>query len=238
MAFLVIEQREPHAGRMAFTTIEQPETFEARRALAVRIRDELEIPLPILIDGMDDASRAVFGDLPSPAFVIGRDGSIVDKLPWADPEAIAATLERVGGAGVLPEDPAGPWPLVQRAVFARQLVWAGRHDAALAWLDTTPEPAPCVPPTFAACAYAAIARAHALRGADPEAIAAAQDAIGEAWPASAARRVAALTELAELVPSPAQAAPLWAAAAAALEPRAPDAVRAFLVDRAAATQKK
>ena len=227
MAFLVIEQREPHAGRMAFEAVEQPGTFEARRTLALRVRDELEVPLPILIDGMDDASRALFGDLPSPAFVIGRDGSIVDKLPWADPEAIAKSLAQVAVGGSV-SDPDGPWTVHQRDVMARRLVWMGRHDQALVWLDTVPDPAPCVPPTFVACARAAITRAHATKGGDEAVLAAAQAAVAEAWPKDPARHVAALTELAELARDPAHARRLWTAAAATVEERAPLVVREFL----------
>lgn len=231
MAFLVIEQREPHAGRMAFAAVEQPGTFEARRALAARIRAELEVPFPILIDGMDDASRALFADLPSPAFVIGRDGSIVDKLPWADPEAIAKSLAQVAAGIDADADPAGPWTVDQRDVMARRLVWMGKHDQARAWLDTAPAPAPCVPPTFVACARAAITRAHASKGADEAILLAAQAAVAEAWRKDPARHVAALTELAELARDAGQADRLWTAAAAAVEERAPRVVHEFLAQK-------
>ena len=98
----MVEQQEPHAGRMAFADVAQPTTIEQRRALARRIRDELELPLTILVDGMDDGSRALFSDLPSPAFVIGRDGTILDKLPWADPEPLARSL--AAALGPRPDD--------------------------------------------------------------------------------------------------------------------------------------
>src|SRR5262245_2982522 len=78
---------------MAFRDVAQPATLAERCALASRIRDELEVPLPILVDGMDDASRALFSDLPAPAFVIDAKGTIVDKLPWADPEPLAASID-------------------------------------------------------------------------------------------------------------------------------------------------
>lgn len=77
---------------MAFTELRQPASFEERRELAIRSRDEFELPMTFLIDDMEDRSRALFSDLPSPAFVIDGDGIIVDKLSWADPEALAATL--------------------------------------------------------------------------------------------------------------------------------------------------
>jgi len=92
VVFAVIEQKEPHAGRMAFADVAQPRMFAERVALARRIRDELEVTLPIWVDGMDDASRALFSDLPSPAFLIDRSGRIADKLPWADAAPLEAAL--------------------------------------------------------------------------------------------------------------------------------------------------
>lgn len=77
---------------MAFADVAQPRTFAERVALACRIRDELEVTLPIYVDGMDDASRALFSDLPSPAFLIDRSGRIDDKLPWADPAPLETAL--------------------------------------------------------------------------------------------------------------------------------------------------
>ena len=218
---------------MAFADVAQPLTFAERRALALRIRDELEVPLPILIDGMDDASRALFSDLPSPAFVIDRDGKIADKLPWADPAPLAASIDAVLVGQQIPAEIAASWSLDQRSSIAQRLVLDGESQLALDWLDTPGDPAPCVPPTLVAVARAGITRVHALRaaGSKPDAvgaaIAAAQAAAQEAWPKDPARRVAALTELAELAP-PNHALPLWRAAAESLEPQAPESVRAFL----------
>jgi hypothetical protein len=80
---------------MGFREIRQPESYDERRALALKTRDELQIDFPILIDTMDDLSRALFGDLPSPAVVIGPDRIIRAKLPWAEPERIEPRLRRV-----------------------------------------------------------------------------------------------------------------------------------------------
>ena len=107
---LVVHQREPHAGQMAFREVEQPATFEQRRALAVRARDELQIPATVLVDGMDDASRAVFGDLPSPAFVIDAQGVIRAKLAWADPERLAASVKDLATAAAAASRPAASRP--------------------------------------------------------------------------------------------------------------------------------
>lgn len=107
VAIVIVEQKEPHCGRMAFEDVAQPATFEERRALAIKCRDELELPLTFLVDGMDDASRALFGDLPSPAFLVDASGIVREKLPWADPELLEAKIEAIAGdaAGSTGSDP-------------------------------------------------------------------------------------------------------------------------------------
>jgi hypothetical protein len=117
VALLVVEQREPHAGRMAFRDVAQPATLAERCALARRMRDELEVPLPILVDGMDDASRALFSDLPAPAFVLDAKGTIVDKLPWADPQPLAASIDLAAGA--TPAIPPLTWMASALAAISR-----------------------------------------------------------------------------------------------------------------------
>ncbi|MBL8756126.1 MAG: hypothetical protein JNK15_22725 [Planctomycetes bacterium] len=243
MVFAVVEQKEPHAGRMAFAEVAQPGTFAERCTLARRIRDELEVPLPIFVDGMDDASRALFSDLPSPAFLIDRQGRIVDKLPWADPMPLTAAL-----AAVLAQDQELPavksagWVVDQRDVFARRLLAAGKPHEALAWLDAKSDPAPSVPPTFVALARAAIARVQATRDGSTderaEAIEAARKAIGAAWEGDPLRRAAARVELADAAAGTPHAVTLWGDALAGLDARTEGAVRVWIrqqLDRATTT---
>ncbi len=94
VAFVIVYQREPHAGRMAFAEIAQPTTLDERRLLAARARDELQLPLLSLVDGMDDASRAWFSDLPAPVFVLDRYGQVAAKQPWIDLEDLPAMIDR------------------------------------------------------------------------------------------------------------------------------------------------
>lgn len=89
---MLVYQREPHAGQMAFEKIDQPTTMEARRSLARRTCQELDWQGETVIDSMDDASRAAFGDLPSPAILIDPQGLIVAKLPWAEASSIQSQL--------------------------------------------------------------------------------------------------------------------------------------------------
>ena len=88
---------------MAFREIAQPETFEQRVALAKRMNDEYELPMTVLVDSMEDQSRALFSELPSPAFVIDAAGVIREKLPWAEAETIAAAVEKLPSVSGEPE---------------------------------------------------------------------------------------------------------------------------------------
>lgn len=93
VAFVVVYQREPHAGRMGFADVDQPATYAERVALARRAHDELGLTAPAAVDFMDDASRALFGDLPAPVFVVDPRGVVAAKDPWIDPRRLAAMLE-------------------------------------------------------------------------------------------------------------------------------------------------
>lgn len=93
VAWFTVYQREPHDRQLAFKDLEQPATWEERAALARRMRDDHGVTGAILVDSMDDASRACFGDLPSPAIAIGPDGRVLFKLPWAEPEVLGPRLE-------------------------------------------------------------------------------------------------------------------------------------------------
>ncbi len=94
VAFVIVYQREPHAGRMAFAEVSQPTTLDERRLLAAQARDELRLPFLSLVDGMDDASRAWFSDLPAPVFVLDRYGAVAAKQPWIDIETLPPMIDR------------------------------------------------------------------------------------------------------------------------------------------------
>lgn len=80
---------------MAFEAIAQPTSYAERAALAQKTCEELELTTTMLIDTLDDQSRAYFGDLPSPAIVIGPDGVVRIKLPWAEPDVLAPRLAKL-----------------------------------------------------------------------------------------------------------------------------------------------
>jgi hypothetical protein len=233
--FLAIEQKEPHAGQLAFTEVQQPATYEERRALAIRCRDELEVTCTILIDGMDDVSRALFGDLPNPAFIVDGSGRIVAKLPWADPDQIG---ERLKALDSRPVEGSSIWVTIGQArarLTARD--YKGAREEIASALST---PYMKGDPTPAVMAEAQLVLAAALRGesdaAAPRAATVAEAAARKAWGENPARLVAALCELASLEPAGPSAHARWVAALAALEARAPKSQRAWLEARVNATR--
>ena len=97
---VIIYQKEPHPGQLAFKKIAQPETFEQRCELARRMQEEYELPMTVLVDTMEDQSRALFSDLPSPAFVIDSEGIVQAKFPWADAQTIRPAVDKLAKSKV------------------------------------------------------------------------------------------------------------------------------------------
>lgn len=96
MQFVFVYQREPHAGQLGFANVQQPKDLGERVQLARRTCTDMQLPPgSVWIDGMDDQSRAMFGDLPSPAIVIDPCGVVRAKLPWAEPDALAPLLTKL-----------------------------------------------------------------------------------------------------------------------------------------------
>ena len=93
LTFVVIYTREPHARQMAFKEIAQPTSWDERRALAEKTKKELKLDALFLIDDMGDPSRKLLGDVPNPAIFVEKDGTIHDKLAWADASEIRGIIK-------------------------------------------------------------------------------------------------------------------------------------------------
>jgi hypothetical protein len=63
-------------------------------AAARRLRDELGITRPILVDDLDGTVHTTYGRMPNMAWVIGRGGTILYKAEWTSAERIGDFLER------------------------------------------------------------------------------------------------------------------------------------------------
>ncbi len=93
VTFVIVYQREAHAGQRIFMAIEQPRTMSQRSELARRVREELDIETTIVLDDMMNSTRRAYGARFNEAFIVDRDGRIVHKERWANPREWRPVLE-------------------------------------------------------------------------------------------------------------------------------------------------
>jgi hypothetical protein len=72
-------------------------SFEDKVAAARRLRDELGIMRPILIDDLDGTVHTAYGLMPNMSWVLGRGGTILYKAMWTSAARIGEFLERQQG---------------------------------------------------------------------------------------------------------------------------------------------
>jgi len=85
--FLAVYVREAHptgGWRMpsndhAQVAFEQPKTRAERESVAAACCRRLEVPMPLLVDGMDDPVGKAYSGMPDRLYVIGRDGRVAYK---------------------------------------------------------------------------------------------------------------------------------------------------------------
>ena len=73
-----MREAHPVDGRLpgADGLVEDPITDAERLAVAGTCRDALDLPMPTLVDRVDDAVCAAYGGWPDRLYVIGRDGRV------------------------------------------------------------------------------------------------------------------------------------------------------------------
>lgn len=85
--FLAVYVREAHptgGWRMrsndhAQVAFEQPRTLAERESVAATCSERLEVPMPLLVDGMDDPVGKAYSGLPDRLYLIDRDGRVAYK---------------------------------------------------------------------------------------------------------------------------------------------------------------
>lgn len=108
--FFLVYIREAHAldsaMPMEFGLVEDPVTEAERSAVAGTCVEGLDLPMPALVDGLDDAVGKAYGGWPDRLYLIGQDGKIAyagargpagfDPEAWE--KAIEAELARIARA--------------------------------------------------------------------------------------------------------------------------------------------
>jgi len=71
--------------------------FEDKLSAAARLRDEIGISRPILVDDFDGPVHLAYGGLPNMSWVLGRGGLILYKAMWTSAARVGDFLERFEG---------------------------------------------------------------------------------------------------------------------------------------------
>ncbi|MEO6595042.1 MAG: deiodinase-like protein, partial [Planctomycetota bacterium] len=101
MAFFLVYVREAHPidgnAPSAFGLVEDPIDDAERSKVAGTCVKDLELPMPALVDRVDDKASVAYGGWPDRLYLIGLDGKIAyagDRGPMGfDPDAWAAAIE-------------------------------------------------------------------------------------------------------------------------------------------------
>jgi len=76
--FFLVYSVEMHPGE----SVPRPSTFEQRVEHALRLKNEENVPFPILVDGLGNEVCKHYHALANPCFIIDRDGLLVYKSSW------------------------------------------------------------------------------------------------------------------------------------------------------------
>ena len=72
--------------------VRQPVKHEERVSLARECVQKEKLSVPLVVDTMENAVWKAYGSAPNCAYVIGRDGKIVDAEPWMEPEQLRKAI--------------------------------------------------------------------------------------------------------------------------------------------------
>lgn len=103
VAFYVVYVREAHAtdgARPRFDVdVTEPTTLEERLGVAARCQADLGVELPMLIDGIDDATERAYSGFPDRLFLIDTEGKVAYRgAPGPrgfKPAELEAAIERL-----------------------------------------------------------------------------------------------------------------------------------------------
>jgi hypothetical protein len=70
--------------------------MDDKLAAARRLRDEIGISRPVLVDDLDGTVHTAYGLLPNMSWVLARGGTILYKAMWTSAARVADALERRG----------------------------------------------------------------------------------------------------------------------------------------------
>lgn len=75
--------------------IGQPPAYEERLKQARKMVSELGIMVPVLIDEFDNPVWCTYGPAPNIAYLVDREGTIIEKQGWYDPQRMENAISKI-----------------------------------------------------------------------------------------------------------------------------------------------
>ena len=91
--FFVVYSKEPHPGERAFKQYKQHASYEHKAAYARELAQAFGMKVPVLVDGLDEATVKAFGGMPNMVFVIDLEGKIAYEASWTDRPRLDKVLD-------------------------------------------------------------------------------------------------------------------------------------------------
>ena len=98
VTFALVYGKEAHPHQGAFIDIDDPDTYEERRALARRLVAEEGVPFPVLVDEVPRKVSATYGGAPNMVYLVDPEGRIAYRALWTDARELERVLREEVGA--------------------------------------------------------------------------------------------------------------------------------------------
>lgn len=107
---VVLYVREPHPGERAFRQYAKHTSYEQKLRYAKELVGLKAMNIPVIVDGLDEATHQALGNLPNLAYVVDKDGRVVYKSTWTNGEHLDELLSELTSDG----DPSRRLPITVR----------------------------------------------------------------------------------------------------------------------------
>lgn len=115
--FVFVYTREAHPGEL----VSHHRSFDEKLAHARKLRDEIGIRRPILVDDLSGTAHRRYGLLPNMTWVVARGGQILYKADWTSAQSIDAFLTRSARSRQRRQPGATSTPFLTEQVEFRQV---------------------------------------------------------------------------------------------------------------------
>ena len=96
--------REPHPKERGFRQYRRHESYGHKMEYARLLVKKHNLTVPCLVDGFDEKTHQILGNLPNLVYVVDKKGEVFYKSTWTDADKVDEALAEL----VTAEDPSRP----------------------------------------------------------------------------------------------------------------------------------